>query len=152
MKTLPTLWYENEAGARWIPPPNYPTHDVYPPDGFHYQRSRFPRYLRDMVLRCFPDRSERVCEGESGWSGDLVMALVRPTFLERARAVLRYGSPGPRLSVDQAVLHAAVGCERCMNTLAHRVGLIWGYRPGSVEDRARTSCEVCRADGVREEE
>jgi hypothetical protein len=46
---LPTLWYENKAGERWVPDPNDPYGS--PPEGFIYQHSRFPRTLVENVLR-----------------------------------------------------------------------------------------------------
>ena len=47
---LPTLWYEDENGRRWIPPDDY-NGNPGPPTGFIYQHSRFPRTLSDTLLR-----------------------------------------------------------------------------------------------------
>lgn len=47
---IPTLWYENEDGLRWLQDPSEgkpPT----PPEGFIYQWSQFPRMLHENSLR-----------------------------------------------------------------------------------------------------
>lgn len=46
---IPTMWYENEAGERWVPSLEGPLEP--PPEGFVYYWSRFPYVLRENVLR-----------------------------------------------------------------------------------------------------
>jgi 2'-5' RNA ligase len=66
---------------------------------------------------------------ESSWSEELVLALAN--------------KKGWKLG--QAIMVAAKACERCMNVLAHEVGLDWGYEHGSEEwMRANTQCDFCK--------
>ncbi len=57
---LPTLWYENVTGDRFVPdltgdmPPNAP-------QGFVYQRSRFPRYLTESLLKLITSDEVNAC-------------------------------------------------------------------------------------------
>jgi hypothetical protein len=142
LSTAPRLWYENEQGERWVP--NLRGEVPTPPQGFVYQHSRFPGYLRHEIIRIREDGgSETLGAFTSGYTPSLVLAMVRPGIAERLRQIGRYGVPAPTLTYDEAVIRAA-GCEHCINTLAHRYGLLWGYRAGSAEDRSNTSCEHCR--------
>lgn len=147
---IPQLWLEDTQGRRFVPY-GWTSHDVSkPPPGFKYMHSRFVRFLHEEVLRLKDEGgSERIFSGATGYDEKLVLALVRPTFMERVRAFFRYGRPHRLFSYDDAVLLAAVGCGRCLNSLAHRVGLKWGYRKGSEEwVRARDSCEFCVPEKV----
>ena len=83
--------------------------------------------------------------GSRGYRGDLVLAMTRPSLLERLRQVYRYGLPAiPWGNHGQAVLTAATACEACMNVLCYRHGLADGYPKGSdAWKRAGTSCELC---------
>lgn len=60
-KPLPTLWFENEAGDQHVPDltGNMPP-DV--PEGFIYQRSRFPRTLVDNCLRLVTEEDVSKCD------------------------------------------------------------------------------------------
>jgi hypothetical protein len=107
--------------------------------------SRFPCQLTES---CYSEdasgKSKMVMEGHQTWQPSLVLALVRPSRKEQVLAILRYGSLVPRQRMDQAILFSATCCSRCLNRMAHRVGLSWGYRAGSPEDIANTSCEHCQ--------
>jgi 2'-5' RNA ligase len=64
----------------------------------------------------------------SSWSEELVLALAN-----------RKG-----WKLGQAIMVVAKACERCMNVLAHEVGLDWGYEHGSEEwKRSNTKCDFC---------
>jgi len=192
---LPTLWYENKDGQRWVP--DFDKEDgTNPPPGYHYQWSRNPLTLQDNCLkintpeevaacphpeedirktygwidgvegrecaRCkgsqtknvsdpWPDKwdssgSYNLMSGNSGYSADLVLALSRPSPAELLKAFERgyVGSPVV-FELADAVILAASGCERCMNALAYRYGLDWGYARGSKDwDAAGTTCFICR--------
>lgn len=134
-KSLPTLWYENEAGDKYVPPLDG---EMPPeiPEGFEYQHSRFPTILREDVLRTKPegDGCEQVCAMNSGWQPDLVLALTRKG-----------------MTLSEAIIVSATACERCMNVLADECGLSWGYAWGSEEWRkSNTVCDFCR-EGPRAE-
>lgn len=89
--------------------------------------------------------------GTTSYPVDLVMAMTRPSLVEIARQVYRYGFPAaPFGDYGQAVVYAAVACEACMNALAYRYGLSWGYPRGSDDwHKAGTSCELCDPDQVK---
>lgn len=75
--------------------------------------------------------SSSVGAGESGWSEDLALAMAN--------------SGDWKLS--DAILIAANSCERCMNALAHKYGLKWGYPEFGEEWRkCGTECDFCKAD------
>lgn len=126
LNLVPTLWYENAEGERFIPDLMQCGSDV-PPE-FVYQHSQFPTTLAHTILLCEDGKSSQLMRGETGWSEDLVLAMVT--------------SGTWRLSA--AILIAANSCERCMNSLAHEYGCTWGY-PEYSEDwvKANTRCRFC---------
>lgn len=70
--------------------------------------------------------SQQVFTGESSYSEDLVVAMLKD------------------YSLSQAILIAATCCERCMNAFAYGYGLTWGYEIFSDEwQAARTVCQFC---------
>lgn len=90
---------------------------------------------------------EQIAKGTSTYAGDLALALCRPTWGERLRAILRYGWVAPRMPLDSAILRAALGCGRCVNADAHRAGLDWGYRRGGdLWTTTNTRCKDCKDD------
>lgn len=172
-KQIPTLWYENESGDRFIPDVALCGDDI--PQGFIYQHSRFPLYVRHSVLRgvirdevdaCqHPDtkpdfgiidsmegRECLHCHGyQSKQKGD--------EWPERweangAREIFAGGSSASDelvtkmvrdgMMASEAIMRASVACEGCMNVMAHESGLLWGYERGSEEHvNSRTTCELC---------
>ena len=60
---LPTLWYENQDGQRWVP--NWDTGDgLDPPPGYHYQWSRDPLTLSDSCLKLIQKDEVDACPHE----------------------------------------------------------------------------------------
>lgn len=190
-----TLWYENEAGDKFVPDLSV---DGYPyiPKNYGYQWSQFPRQLRETCLKIVSaeeveacghpaegivatggwidgvegreckacmgtqtrndgekwapkwdsGRSYQVMAGTSGWSDDLVLAMVRPSLGERESSLKGYGSQPHTFSMDDAILLSARSCEACLNSLAHRYGLKWGYERGGEDwSKCGTSCFMCEA-------
>jgi hypothetical protein len=63
-----------------------------------------------------------------GWSEDLVLAITN----------------SGDYSLCESILIAATSCERCMNSLAHKYGLNWGYPEYSEEwEKCGTTCRFC---------
>lgn len=118
----PILWYENDAGEKWIPTADDFDHSGRPA-GFHYQWSQFPRQLEE---NCHgPDG--HMMTGHSSWPEDLVLAMTADYTL------------------SDAILIAAHLCERCLNAAAYDYGLTWGYRRGSPGWlKANTTCPHCQ--------
>ncbi len=148
MKTLPVLWYENIRGVRFVPPDG---HELDPPPaGYDYQRSRFPTQVSDTVISIRTVPSRKIAFGSSSYWGALALSLVRPTLVERIRALWRTGRLPWTMPLDQAVLVASTACEGCANVLAWENGVRdergdCGYPRGSADHLlARTSCELCR--------
>lgn len=134
----PILWFENQNGDKWYPPVGFSDPDGAP-EGYRYMWFRNPFQVQDEIY----DGKVKLMSGSSTYPGDLALALCRPSWRERLRAILRYGWVGPRMPLDFAILRA-IGCERCMNADAHRVGLTWGYRRGGDEwATCRTECKYC---------
>ena len=64
-----------------------------------------------------------------GWSEDLVLAM--------------YNSKD--YTLNQAIIISSTACERCLNALAHKYGLSWGYAEYSNEwKETNTKCEFCK--------
>lgn len=194
---LPTLWYEDSEGNKWMPDHSQGYEE--PPRGYIYQWSRFPAQLEENCLRSVVREEVDACEhnpewikrtggwiegvkgrecerccgtqvckeedypndtwpdewdasgsrsfikGTTGYPADLVLAMLRPSVIELARQCYRYGFPAiPFLSYNQAVLHASIACEKCLNVLCYRYGTKDGYPYRSKEwHKAGTSCELC---------
>lgn len=74
--------------------------------------------------------SREVISINSGWSEDLVMALVN----------------SKDYTLREAIIIAANSCERCKNVLGHKYGLDWGYKEGSEEwEKCGTLCKFCES-------
>lgn len=154
---IPTLWYENEKGERFIPPEG----GEPAPKGFIYQHTQFPRSLHHLVLRAVLREEVDACEHPAehvhptgGWidgvegreckccNGTQTRKTGEP-WPERWEAdgarQLIHGEQGwpeslalamansGKWTLSEAILIAANSCERCMNALAHEYGLDWGY-------------------------
>lgn len=75
--------------------------------------------------------SYRVMEGHATWSEDLVLAMAN----------------SGDYTLRESILIAANSCERCMNSLAHKYGIEWGYPEyGEEWQKCGTSCEFCREE------
>ena len=73
--------------------------------------------------------AREVCCGRSSWSEDLVLAMAN----------------SKDYSLSQSILIAANACSRCMNSLAHKYGLSWGYKEKSPEwEKTNTECDFCK--------
>lgn len=76
--------------------------------------------------------SRQICAGESGWPEDLVLNMAKSGDFK----------------LSEAIIVAATSCERCMNSLAHKYGLDWGYEEESEEwKESRTYCDFCEHMG-----
>ena len=72
--------------------------------------------------------SREVYSIDSSWSEDLALALAN----------------SGDYTLSEAIIIAAKSCERCMNVLANKYGLDWGYDEGSEKwNKCGTSCEFC---------
>lgn len=75
--------------------------------------------------------SRHVMTVNNGWSEDLVLAIAN----------------SGDWNLRDAILVVANSCERCMNALAHKYGLKWGYPEfGDEWKKTGTSCEFCESD------
>jgi len=88
--------------------------------------------------------SKKIMSGNSSWPQDLVIALVRPSFKERIKSILRGYGWNKTYEMSKAILIAANSCERCVNSLSYRYGLSWGYKEHSSGwDKSGTTCDFC---------
>ena len=138
-----TLYYEDVKGT-YLGPGD----DTSVPEGSFVQVSRFPHELTTTYLQLKEGGgSSLLARFNSSYSPALMLALVRPNLKERFLQLLRYGFFAKKYDPKMAVFLAAETCERCMNSLAHRHGVSWGYREGSKEwHRAGTTCSRCVSD------
>lgn len=156
----PRLWYENERGERWIPEPG--KSEQMPPPEFQvrYQHGRFPRDVRETILRLNDDGSAtEIAAATSSWWPQLVMAMIQTHYTSRfgyrpwdpqidSRAFDHVlGSP---MALEAAISIAAAACERCMNALAYEFGAVdargerQGYPVSSPQfTESNTRCEFC---------
>jgi len=75
--------------------------------------------------------SEKIIGFNSSYSPDLVMAIVKSGDYDYC----------------EAQIIASQSCERCMNALAYKYGLDWGYPEHSLEwYESRTECNFCKDD------
>lgn len=93
--------------------------------------------------------SREVMVGNSSWPDNLVLAMVRPSREELAKAIDRFGEEPRLLGMDDAIILAAMSCERCLNGLLWRYGLDDGYPPFSKQwDETNTKCSICETPGA----
>lgn len=120
---LPTFWYEDKDGNKWIPPKNFDNPNNISED-FIYQHSRFPLEVSHTIYGP---------EGKVGTfntttrNEKLILALVKDGY-----------------SLEQSMLIYSIACERCMNVIGHDYGLEGYYDKNSLDyKKSNTSCEFC---------
>lgn len=68
-------------------------------------------------------------EGNSSWNEELVLAITN----------------SGEYTLSQAIIISSEACERCMNALAERFGLQWGYKLHSPQwFDSNTTCDFCK--------
>lgn len=71
---------------------------------------------------------KEIFTGESSWNEDLVLAMAN----------------SGDYTLKQAMIVCSLACERCINVLAHKYGLDYGYEEFSEDwKKAHTSCQFC---------
>jgi hypothetical protein len=115
-----------------------------PPENAKYRRSRNPNELREQIF--IIETGKLLIESTCTYSTDLVLAMIRPSIVERTRALSR-GFTKSLLDFEQAVLTIVDSCEACMNAEAYERGLTWGYpRYGLRYKETNSSCIFCKGD------
>jgi hypothetical protein len=72
--------------------------------------------------------SKKVVSFHSGYSEGLALAIAN----------------SGDYTLSEAIIISAISCERCMNALAYKYGLDWGYEEGREKwEKAGTSCQFC---------
>ena len=127
IKIPETLWFETKSGRKIKATDRvYKTLSI--PKFAKYQVSQFPCQLTTTYLKLTEDGSERIGTSNSSWSEDLVLAMAN----------------SKDYTLSQSILIAANACERCMNSLAHKYGINWGYSEyGEEWKKSNTCCEFC---------
>ena len=127
IKVPETLWFETKTGRK-IKVTDRMLKSPYVPKLAKYQVSQFPWQLTTTWLELSKSGSEEIARSNSTWSEDLVLAMANSNDY----------------TLSQSILIAANACERCMNSLAHKYGLDWGYPEyGEEWQRTNTCCEFC---------
>lgn len=79
----------------------------------------------------------------NSYSGDLVLAMTRPSEQEFKTALSRGHTIKP-MPLSKAIILAGNSCERCVNVLYYRHGLDDGYEEFSEDwTKANTRCKLC---------
>ena len=134
---LPTMWYENEKGERYIPLQDSQGNceNPSPPPGFIFHSIRVPCSIQEEMFRCTEDGEVPIATLDKTWPEDLVLAMARPTWWAAWRT---------RYTLSEAILIVSTACERCRNVLGDRYGMKWGYKEGSEEwEECGTGCQFC---------
>lgn len=136
------LWYEDKEENRFPVCEDEIRGISKPPSvtSFPYCLARFPTSIVTTIYKRRKDGSygtvDRVGESSSSVPGDLAVLMVMASKKQDGK----FG-----MSLDHALVIASTACERCMNILAHKHGLPWGYAEGSLAaEKCKTSCELCR--------
>lgn len=99
-----------------------------------------PSFLWPNIRKPWPKKwdghgSRKLAHFESGWSEDLVLSMAN----------------SGEFKLSEAILIAANSCERCINALAYKYKVGWGYCEGSEDwHLANTSCIFCTIDKQKE--
>src|SRR5690349_8155977 len=118
---ITSLYYEDGNGNRWIPPKEH-FMGLHPaPAEFIYQVVRRPTELRTAFYR---EGEGQIGAGVSTWNRELVTKMVL------------CGVP-----IDQAILRAAIACERCMNALGYEYDVSWGGYPEDSEEYRKSNTQ-----------
>lgn len=139
-----SLWFENADGDVFDPFENGDPPAETPP-GFIYMHTQSTRTIvHRVVMQDGSDKWVPVVTGSTSYPADLVLAMCRPTWLERLRQVLRTGRFTKTYGYAAAQLLAANSCERCLNVFLYEHGTVDGYARGSDKwKQCPTSCELC---------
>lgn len=128
---LQTLWYEDNEGnyVCGINDIDISEGPCCVPKNAEFQVSRFPCEVTTKYIKLNEDGTSTQLMGfNNTYSEDLAVAIYNDT----------------KYSLGEAIIIAATSCERCMNALAHKYGLDWGY-PEDCEEykNSGTSCQFC---------
>lgn len=125
--------------------------DFHVPEGIAIETAHvcFPNELSEKIYATNSSgdygSNDLACTGGSSYNTDLVLALCRPLLLQRIKSIIRTKRLMPLCDFKQAIMHAGLRCERCMNSLAYAYGLDWGYKAFSNDwERCGTKCDACR--------
>ena len=122
LKPLPSLWYENEGGDKYILSDEELMNADIPDDKeYHYQHSVFPLLVDSVCVKNKPQLSE----------GHTTINCIEPIVL--------YLVSNKGWSLPDAITAAASTCERCLNILLEETT----GEPYLERDTANTYCEQC---------
>jgi hypothetical protein len=135
--SIPTLWYEDEAGNYLGCPDWQNPHSQMPPNT-KYQVSQFPLILRTTHLLVESGSSKEIAHCGSGCWEELVWAMCRGTVKHQP------------MKPSRAIQITGNACERCMNALAYEYGVGGYVEYGPEWQTANTICDFCsEAGGTR---
>src|SRR6266481_559025 len=133
LKPLPVMWFENEKGDKisFMYEGKPPTEEMPDIKDYPYAHMRMNAIIRDDIFKrdkTGDDGDNIIGSRQRGFNGDLALSLANNS----------------NLKLSEAIAFCATCCERCMNLLANKLGLSWGYTPDSEDaKKVNTSCEVC---------
>ena len=91
----------------------------------------WPKIKKRWPKKWAAEGSRQIMAFESGWQEDLVLSMANTGDY----------------TLSESILISATSCERCMNSLAHKYGLKWGYPEYSEEwEKTNTSCHFCETE------
>lgn len=127
IKIPKSLYFETDRGKK-IYINDEDLKNINIPSIASYQISQFPCQLVTNYLKLKRNGSELIATTTSTWPPDLVLAMTN----------------SGDYSLPDSILICANTCERCLNSLAFKYHLKWGYSEYSEEwKKSKASCEFC---------
>lgn len=170
---LVTMWFENEKGERYIPDIGNAGFQTKVPDEFTTFHTIAPNILTEQVqlhisqaqvdncehlsIRSDYENNVQYCNQCGGrryfdestkkftpWEGEIEAPLITMNYSWSEDLVLAMVHSGD-YNLYQAIIIAGKSCERCMNVLAHKYNLDWGYPELSEEwKKVNCACVFCK--------
>lgn len=143
------LWWAKEDHS--ILPANLTNHKDMPPvSDYPYAYCRFPLQIKTEIYRRRADggygSDDRLAVFSATANESLVLAMATGGRRYPWWRILRPPRP-TTIRLSDALIIASESCERCLNALAYRYGLDWGYPEyGDQWQACGTRCPMCEDD------
>lgn len=132
--SLDTLYFETKKGKK-IPYSKFDLmNNIFPPNAT-YMINRYPNNVVTTWLKLIRDennkiiKSEQIATSNSSYPEDLVLAMAN----------------SKDFTLGESILICSESCTRCLNSLAYKYGMNWGFPEYSKQWwECNTICSFCR--------